>query len=78
MEKGSRYSGEKKVKSYQQSVERKVALTFQQNRSFELHIGITTYLFPPNGTLIVGREVINHPDFKQQAHLFGVQEVKDG
>lgn len=56
--------------------ERRFVIRFQQNRSFELHIGTTVYAFAPNGTQEVPAWVVEHPDFKQVAGMFGVTEVK--
>ena len=68
------YSGDmsrkKRVKQYH--------IRFQQNRSFDLHVGGKVYAFAPNGSLIVPKSVIEHPDFRQVAGYFGVTEVKDG
>ena len=59
--------------------ERRFVIRFQQNRSFELHVGGTVFLFAPNGTQEVPAWVVEHPDFKQVAGMFGVTEVrKDG
>lgn len=56
--------------------DRRFVLRFQQNRSFELHVGSTVYAFAPNGSQEVPAWVVEHPDFAQVAGLFGVSEVK--
>jgi len=48
---------------------------FQQNRSFDLVIGIEGFCFAPHGTLRMAERHINHPDFKSVAHFFSVTEV---
>ncbi len=40
-----------------------VDVTFNQNRSFELHIGRNIYKFEGRKTIKMAKSLINHPDF---------------
>ncbi len=64
---------EKKV--YKASAPKQYQLTSRMNRTYELHIRKSVYIFPPNGTQIVGESVINSPDFLQQQDKFIIKEV---
>jgi hypothetical protein len=59
-------------------VAKRYALTFNQNRSFELHVGRQVIPFAPYETVEVSEAVRNHVDFKGTAvePFFQIQEVK--
>lgn len=59
---------------YQQSKPRQYRLTFRQNRSFELTVKGTTWVFPPNGTQTVDEWVVaNMTD--QEKQFFNVEAI---
>ena len=51
-----------------------VELVFKQNRSFELHIGRSTFCYGPMGRQRVPSWVVEHKDFQTQAHYFIVNK----
>jgi len=57
-----------KVKTYK--------VSFNKNRSFELHLGRKILFFEPYSSQIMKEHEINHPDFKQQSKYFNVREEK--
>lgn len=61
---------------YKASKIKKYVLTSKVNRTRELHIRKSVYIFSPNGSLPVDEYVINSDDFKQQQDDFIVSEVK--
>ena len=70
----STYSGEiKGERLRQEPLEYNVLFT--QNRTFELHVGGTIYIFPPHGVKRLPASVVEHPDFRQVAAYFAVTEV---
>jgi hypothetical protein len=74
IEGGTEYK-QSEEKVYKQSGERKYAIMFRQNRSFELHVGRQTLFFGPYGIQDVGEDVIKHPDFIQQQQYFSIKPL---
>ncbi len=75
----SSYSGEIVADSFSGELKQKrYRLSFQQNRTFELYVGGQMFRFPPGGAIDVDAWVIEHPDFKNHAGMFGVVEVTNG
>jgi hypothetical protein len=60
-------------KSYQQT-RKKYMVMFRENRTLELYVGRAYYIFSPYGSIEMSADIINHPDFKQQEHLFSIRE----
>lgn len=67
-------NGESEQRVSKSEASKDVELVFKQNRSFELHIGRSTFCFGPMGRQRVPVDVINHPDFSSQAHYFIVNK----
>jgi len=56
--------------NYKASAEKRYFLIFRENRTFELKVGRTIYLFGPHQSVEIPETVLNHPDFLQQKKFF--------
>jgi hypothetical protein len=55
--------------------EKRYAVQFQRNRSFDLHVGREMFHFKPYEEKVLEEAVVKDPDFLQMADMFSVREV---
>lgn len=76
---GDKFTGDLKTEKFEQSDSKSVKsntyiVMFKQNRTFELSIGRSFFVFPPYGKHELTEDQINHPDFIQQKKYFSVRQ----
>ena len=75
-----KYSGAKKTLPNEEvnkgKGNRTYQITFNQNRSFDLHVNRQVLLFREEKSQIVTEDFINHPDFIQQSGYFTIKEIE--
>lgn len=63
-------------KSNYPASDKKYKLVFKHNRTFELHIkGKIVHTFAPNGSAILGSDIVEHPDFEPVRAYFNIKEA---
>lgn len=60
---------EKKVEKNKSKKEKKVRITFKENRAFELHIGREIYRFSGRESKVVPASLLEHKDFTEQTAM---------
>lgn len=68
-------SEEKEEKTYRQSAEKKFRVRFNENRSFELHLGRSVIIFAPYGEQELNEDQMKALDLDNVRRLFTVKEA---
>lgn len=64
------------VKANYSGSDKRYMVIFKHNRSFELHIkGKIVHIFAPNGSAILGADIVDHPDFVPVRAYFNIKEA---
>lgn len=64
---------EKKEDEKKPRIDKKIIITFKENRSTELMIGRKTYFFSPYESQEILESELKHPDFIQQSNYFTIK-----